>query len=251
MARVMKQQESLNLAFKKRIRLGLGIIFVGAVILLFSYYLDFLAFNERIVLSFLGIMLIFFGVSKIDAGHKFKLGAIGESRVTEVLTDFPEDWYIFNDMFVDYSQIDHIVVCTKGIYTIETKNYKGTIYGNAEKQKWSQVINYDYKKLFYNPVKQGIGHSVALSKYLEKSGFKNIWVNTIVVFAKPIVELKVFSPKVPVIYLSELTEFFNNRQEIINSNQCIEIAECINKLIYAKRKKGKKCIIKKTIKQSH
>ena len=49
----------------------------------------------------------------------------------------------------------------------------------------------DYKTEFYNPVKQGTGHSVALSKYLKGGGFSNVWVNTIVVFAEPSVELKV------------------------------------------------------------
>ncbi len=238
MARVVKQQESLNLAFKKRRGLGLGIISVGAVILLLSCSLDFLSSNVRGISVFLGILLVSFGARVISVGRKFKVGAVGESRVVEVLASFPKYWYVFNDMFVGRSQIDHIVVCPKGVYTIETKNYQGTIYGNAEKQEWSQVINYDYKTPFYNPVKQGIGHSVALSKYLEKGGFKKIWVNTIVVFAEPSVKLKVFSPKIPVIYLSELNEFFNKQQQIMNPDQCIKIAKCVHKLIHAKREKA-------------
>lgn len=236
MARVVKQQESLNFSFKKRRRVGLGVIAVGAVILLVSCSLDSLSSNVRGISGFLGILLVSFGAIVISTGRKFKVGAVGESRVVEVLASFPKYWYIFNDMFVGRSQIDHIVVCPMGVYTIETKNYQGTIYGNSEKQEWTQVINNDYKTPFYNPVKQGIGHSVALSKYLEKSGFKNIWVNTIVVFSEPSVKLKVFSPKVPAIYLSELTEFFNKQQQIMSPDQCIKIAKCVHKLIHAKRK---------------
>lgn len=226
MARIMKQQESLKSTFKKRAGTGLMSAAIGTIIIAF--------FSQAVLV---GIILIIVGIVLISSGHKFHIGAVGESLVTKVLSSFPDDWHIFNDMIVGRSQIDHIVICPKGIYTIETKNYQGTIYGNAEKQEWSQVINYDYKTSFYNPVKQGINHSVALSRYLEESGFNNVWVNTIVVFTEPSVKLKVFSPKVPVIYLSELTEFFNKQRQIISPEQCIKIAKFVHKLIHAKREK--------------
>lgn len=237
MARVLKQQKSLSFAFKKRKGIGLGVIAIGAVILVLSFSLDSLSSNVKGISVYLGILLVFIGLGVISTGHKFKVGAVGESRVADILGNFPKYWYIFNDMFVGRSQIDHIVICPKGVYTIETKNYQGTIYGNAEEQEWFQVINYDYKTPFYNSVKQGIAHSVALSKYLEKSGFKKIWVDTIVVFTEPSVKLKVFSPKVPVNYLSELSEFFNNQQQIMNPDQCIKIAKYVHKIIHAKREK--------------
>ena len=220
MAKVLKQQENLNSAFKKRAGLGLGFVITGVLTLIF--------FKQ---IGIVGVILIISGIVLISRGHKFHVGAVGESLVAEVLSDFPDDWYIFNDMIVGHSQIDHIVICPKGIYTIETKNYQGTIYGNAEKSEWYQVINYDYKTPFYNPVKQGNGHSFSLSKYLEESGFKKIWVNTIVVFTEPSVELKVFSPKVPVIYLSALRGFLNKEKQVMTPSYCNEIANCISKLI--------------------
>jgi hypothetical protein len=178
MARIMKQQESLKSAFKKRAGAGLGSAVIGVIIIAF--------FNQ---VALVGIILIITGIIFIRSGYKFHVGASGESLVTKVLSSFPDNWYVFNDMIVGRSQIDHIVVCPKGVYTIETKNYRGTIYGNAEKQEWYQVIE-SYTTPFYNPVKQGVGHSVALSKYLEESGFNKVWVSTIVVFTKPNVELK-------------------------------------------------------------
>lgn len=226
MAKIMKQQESLKSAFKKRAGAGLGSAAIGAIIIA--------VFSQA---ALVGIILIIVGIILINSGLKFHIGAAGESHVTKVLSSFPDDWYIFNDMIVRRSQIDHIVICPKGIYTIETKNYQGTIYGNAEKQEWSQVIKYGYKTSFYNPVKQGINHSVALSRYFEEGGFNNVWVNTIVVFTKPSVKLKVFSPKVPVIYLSELTEFFDKQRQIISHEQCIKIVKFIDKLIPTKREK--------------
>jgi hypothetical protein len=222
MANVLKQQESLDSAFKKRSGLGLVCVFGGGIILLFLTKV-----------AVIGVILIAIGVVLIGEGHKFQVGAVGESRVAEVLTSFPDNWYIFNDINVGRSQIDHIVVCPKGVYTIETKNYRGTIYGNAKNQDWSQVINYGYKTKFYNPVKQGNGHSVALSKYLEENGFNKIWINTIVIFTKPRVKLKVYSPEVPVIYLSDLSEYFNEQKQVMSPSQCNKIAMCVSKLIPA------------------
>jgi len=226
MARIMKEQESLKSAFKKRAGTGLGSAVIGVLIITF--------FNQA---ALVGIILIIAGLVLISRGYKFQVGAVGEGRVVEVLSSFPDDWYVFNDMIVGSSQIDHIVICPKGVFTIETKNYRGTIYGNAEKQEWYQVIE-SYTTPFYNPVKQGVGHSVALSKYLKESGFNKVWVNTIIVFTEPSVELKVFSPKVPVIHRSKLSEFFNNQKQVMNPDECSKIAKSVHKLIHAKRQKG-------------
>lgn len=38
------------------------------------------------------------------------------------------------------TQIDHIIVSVFGIFVIETKNYKGWIFGNEKQEKWTQVI---------------------------------------------------------------------------------------------------------------
>lgn len=221
MANVLKHQQSLYTAFKKRAGVGLVCAVIGAIIIIF--------FTRA---ALVGGFLIAAGTVLIRDGYKFHLGAVGESRVAQVLARFPDDWFIFNDMVVGEAQIDHIVVSPTDIYTIETKNYKGTIYGNAEKQKWSQLIGH-HKTTFYNPVKQGIGHSVALSKFLAECGFKNVWVDTIVVFTEPSVKLKVFSPKVPVLYLAELHEFLNQQKQVMNSDDCTKIATCVSTLILA------------------
>lgn len=216
MAKVLKEQQSLNTAFKKRAGLGLLFAASGVLILLF--------FTE---VGIVGVISIILGGVLLRDGLKFRVGAVGERRVAQVLARFPDDWVIFNDMVVGRAQIDHIVVSPIGVYTIETKNYKGTIYGNAKKQNWSQVINH-HKTTFYNPVKQGIGHSVALSTFLAEHGFRNVWVNTIVVFAEPHVKLKVSSPNVPVLYLSELHNVLNKQKQVMDSGYATKIATCVS-----------------------
>ena len=88
-----------------------------------------------------------------------------------------------------------------------------------------------YKTYFYSPVKQGNKHSLELSRYLGEDGTKKIWVNTIVVFSHPAVDLKIVSPKVPVIYLGELHEYLNKGNNIFTDNRCKEISNAVSKLI--------------------
>ena len=64
----------------------------------------------------------------------------------------PDDYYVMDDVVLETTngttQIDHIVVSKYGLFAIETKNYRGEIYGNDNSQKWKQIIvtNVTYSK---------------------------------------------------------------------------------------------------------
>ena len=75
----------------------------------------------------------------------------------------------FHDVIIPSShgttQIDHILVSPFGIFVVETKNYKGWIYGSESQSIWTQVI-YKSKHKFQNPLRQTHRHKKVLSKYL-------------------------------------------------------------------------------------
>lgn len=213
MSNILKEQESLDSVYKERTQNGIILIIIGFVLLpVFG----------------IGIYFLIKGARSLKEGSNFKTGAKGEKRVSKTLSEFSDDWYIFNDMIIGSSQIDHIIISPIGVYTIETKNHKGRIYGNSDHKEWSQVINPNYTKPFYNPVMQGNRHSYEFSKYLAKGGFNNIWVNTIVVFSRKNVQLKVYSPKVPVIYADELKEHLNHKRKVLAPELCANIAQYIS-----------------------
>lgn len=64
------------------------------------------------------------------------------------------------------TQIDHIIVSKFGIFVIETKNYKGWIFGNEKQRQWTQVIH-GKKYKFQNPLRQNYLHIKTLSELLE------------------------------------------------------------------------------------
>ena len=89
-------------------------------------------------------------------------GQRGERRIGKILSSLPADEYIvLNDLIYSYNgrttQIDHIVVSIYGIFVIETKNYTGWIFGNTDKDYWTQNI-WGNKFSLYNPVKQNKNH---------------------------------------------------------------------------------------------
>lgn len=98
-------------------------------------------------------------------------GKIGEYIVAFILNWLPKDKYlVLNDIMLkkeneDTTQIDHIVLSKYGIFVIETKNYKGWIYGNDYSNKWTQNL-FGYKSKFLNPIIQNYGHVKTLEKLL-------------------------------------------------------------------------------------
>ena len=65
------------------------------------------------------------------------------------------------------SQIDHIVINSRGVFVIETKNYSGRIYGSEDQQEWTQVLAYGkVKNKLYNPLKQNATHVYNVKKIM-------------------------------------------------------------------------------------
>ena len=161
-------------------------------------------------------------------------GKSGEKKVNNVLSKLPNEYIVLNDVMFrtdsGTTQIDHIVLSPYAIFTIETKNYSGIIYGNESQGEWTQIIKtgvrykrklwkvYTYitKNRFYNPVKQSFGHAYAIQKMI---GYKY--------YDLPIVPLVVFMDKADishikserVICLHHLSCFINNYKKMYVSNK--------------------------------
>ena len=67
----------------------------------------------------------------------------------------PSEYYVMDDVVLNTvrgtTQIDHIVISKYGVFVIETKNYRGIIYGNDDSKKWNQNIVTDvtYRKKWW------------------------------------------------------------------------------------------------------
>ena len=156
---------------------------------------------------FLVIIVIIIVVIKIKTPTQ---GEIGERRVKNILSHLGDEYIVMNDIILQSpdgytSQIDHLVLSEYGIIVIETKNYKGWIFGNERSEKWQQVL-YDEKYFFRNPIKQNWSHIFALKSIL--TDFKSIEYFPIVVFSGS-ADLMNIDSSVPVIYADTLMTMIN------------------------------------------
>ena len=94
-----------------------------------------------VVLLFIIIALFGKGLTPEDIGN------IGEARTARFLGKLPADDYtILHDLMVADSngrttQIDHIVVSRYGVFVIETKCFKGWIFGDEKSRVWTQSLS--------------------------------------------------------------------------------------------------------------
>ena len=114
-------------------------------------------------------------------------GPVGEGVVSFRLNLLdPNYYFVFNNLVLPSNgrtktaQIDHVVVSNFGVFCIETKNYSGWIFGNADHKYWTQVI-YHNKERFYNPLRQNYAHTKAVESLL-KEKYKDINIHGYVAF---------------------------------------------------------------------
>ena len=63
------------------------------------------------------------------------------------------------------TQIDHVIVSVYGVFTVETKNMKGWIFGGQQQKNWTQKI-YRRNHSFQNPLHQNYKHTRTLQSLL-------------------------------------------------------------------------------------
>ena len=98
------------------------------------------------------------------------------------------------------TEIDLLMICRRGIFVFESKNYSGWIFGKESQQKWTQTLPYgrgSHKEHFYNPILQNKGHLQALQNYIGAE--VPLW--SIIVFSErcTLKNVQVTSPNVSVV----------------------------------------------------
>jgi restriction system protein len=153
----------------------------------------------------------------------------GEASVHRIITaNFPPPQYhLLNNITIPFkdgtTQIDHILVSTKGIFVIETKNYSGWIFGDENSKQWTQVL-YKVKSRFQNPIHQNFLHIKVVEQLLDFLPKEQI--HSVVVFTGS-AQFKTAVPK-GVIFPSQLTIFLKGYQEDTISINRVEF--CVGRL---------------------
>lgn len=114
----------------------------------------------------------------------------GEQEIADTLAQGLnyKNYFIFNNLtipsaFNGSSQIDHLVISKFGIFVIESKDYKGWIFGSKEQAYWTQSLRGIGRNTFQfqNPLRQNWSHIQSLKLLLpsiSEDTYKNIVVFT-------------------------------------------------------------------------
>ena len=164
-----------------------------------------------------------------DARYKI---SDSEREIAEIITSQinPTNEVLINNVTLRLldgrtTQIDHILISQYGVYAIETKDYRGWIFGNGKSETWTQVI-YKRKSTFQNPLRQNYYHTKALEElfdFLPKGAIKSLVIFT---------DKSEFKTEMPnnVINSQDIPKFLSSRnEELISLNR---IQFCLGRLTF-------------------
>jgi hypothetical protein len=133
------------------------------------------------------------------------------------------------------TEIDALLICSKGLFVFESKNYSGWILGNEAHENWTQIIpkgrsgSY-HKEYFYSPVMQNAQHIKHLKRLLDK----NVLTHSVIVFSDrcTLTDIAINSDNVRVIKRNRVAHVVKKicNQTQTNILTATEIMDIYNKL---------------------
>jgi hypothetical protein len=153
----------------------------------------------------------------------------GEAIVRRaIINNFsPPNYHLLNNLTLPFqdgtTQIDHVLVSTKGIFVIETKDYSGWIFADARSRQWTRV-HYYRKDQFQNPIRQNYKHVKAVNALLDFLPLEQI--HSVIVFVG-LAEFKTPIPK-GVVEVEQLEDYLKTFEEDIISQNRLEF--CVGRL---------------------
>jgi len=120
------------------------------------------------------------------------------------------------------TQIDHIIVSRYGVFVIETKNFKGWIFGKERGKNWTQKI-YQRSVSFQNPLRQNYKHTKTLESLLNINHNK---IFSVIAFVGD----SVFKTEMPnnVTYAKGSIKFIQSKTDVVFSD--LEVKEIVRKI---------------------
>lgn len=139
-----------------------------------------ISFEQFIPLFFIalvcgGICQIFYNQYK-----KLNTGIQGEEKSQNVLSKLPSSYQILSNISISHEgkkgEIDNLILSSRGIVIVESKNYGGNISGNEQDREWTQTKRSHkgniYTNTIKNPVKQVNRQVYILSQILKENGIR-------------------------------------------------------------------------------
>lgn len=132
----------------------------------------------------------YYQVTKLPYSYvKQNKGKYGEYLTYKYLKNFETSGakFLFN-VYIEKkdgktTEVDVLMICSKGIFVFESKNYSGWIFGSEGQKNWCQTLpigrDRSHKEYFYNPIMQNQSHIKHLKEFLGAQ----VLMHSIIVFS--------------------------------------------------------------------
>lgn len=208
--------------FKHKLR-----IIVGVIMGLIGLVGWIMGSNLMLIVMPMGVSLSIWNYKKNKNWIK---GAKGEAVVFNYLKHLPNQYIILNDLNIPktFGNIDHVVLGPSGIFTIETKNFKGSYV--VEENEWYFTAGSKLIKTYKNPGDQIKTNTGIFSNFLTSKGMKSHRSSTfpVVAFINPNLTIKHKPKHYNVIHPSALTKFIIGQRKKLNKTDVRLIAALLN-----------------------
>lgn len=191
--------------------------------------------NSEIIIKVILTMMLLKSIIKVMNKNLdiIRAGVEGEKLAKKHIKNLKKiDYKVIPNVIVPKSkggfrELDFVIIGTKGVFVIETKNMSGYIYGDAEDTELTRTKtgrgNRTYDSTIGNPIQQVKGQVNALASYMKKKKI-NCNVDYIVAFTNEKASINISNDEGKVIKLTSgdnIVEYINK----YNSNKTLSISE--------------------------
>ncbi len=169
-----------------------------------------------------------------DKADNLKLGRDGEIAVGQQLDNLKEKGYrVFHDLQGDDFNIDHVVICEKGVFTIETKTY-------SKPEKGSSEINVNDEKvivdgtLYEGIAVQAKSEAGSLKRIVFEATEQRIKVHPVVLFPGWYVDSTQATPDIWFLNPDQLEAILRKQPQMLTHDEVVRLTYCISQYIRTK-----------------
>jgi hypothetical protein len=145
---------------------------------------------------------------------------VAEEDVGNLLGELPAGYFVVNDFVLERGNIDHIVISTKGILTVETKSHRGVVTCVGE------MLKRDGKPFEKDFIKQGWREALSIRDLLASHGISAPKPQPVILFANANVQVRNQVRGVEIIsrrYLPTYLERLQNRMSAKDAEKIFEV----------------------------
>ena len=141
------------------------------------------------------------GLEKAKRSKDAERGAEAEEAVGAILDNLPEGNFVIHDFDSGKGNIDHILICSKGIFTLETKSHAGKISFDGEKLlRNGRPLEKDF-------LKQAWAQCYLVREILAKWGITTPLPEPVILFTNAFIEVRGKAKGIDIIGIKYFSKF--------------------------------------------